>query len=73
VESLLEEVDVSALQTSIAVRKVHNSCSDSWFVPKFLLEFADAVFRGVDVESLHGEVEVSMLRTRVAVRKGHNC
>ena len=39
---------------------------------KFLDEFPDAVFLGVDVESLLGEDEVSSFETIVAVRKGHN-
>jgi len=39
---------------------------------KFLHEFPDAVFLGVDVESILVEVEVSALKTRVPVRKGHN-
>jgi hypothetical protein len=34
---------------------------------KFLQEFPDAVFLGVDVESLQGEAEVSALPTRVPV------
>jgi len=39
---------------------------------KFLQEFPDAGFRGVDVESLVGEVDVSSLQTREPVRKGPN-
>jgi hypothetical protein len=39
---------------------------------KFLHEFPDAVFLGVDVESILVEVKVSALETRLAVRKGHN-
>jgi hypothetical protein len=39
---------------------------------KFLQEFPEAVFLGVDVESLLGEAEVSSLETRVPVRKGRN-
>jgi hypothetical protein len=39
---------------------------------KFLLEFLDAVFLGVDVESLLGEAEVFALETSIPVRKGHN-
>jgi hypothetical protein len=39
---------------------------------KYLQEFPDAGFRGVDVESLVGEVEVSLLHTREPVRKGPN-
>jgi len=41
-------------------------------VLKFLQEFPEAVFLGVDVESLLGEAEVSSLGTRVPVGKGHN-
>jgi hypothetical protein len=39
---------------------------------KFLQEFPDAGFRGVDVELQLGEAEVSPLQTRVPVRKGDN-
>ena len=39
---------------------------------KFLQEFPDAVFLGVDVESLVGEAEGSSLQTRVPVRKCNN-
>jgi hypothetical protein len=39
---------------------------------KFLQEFPDAVFLGVDVGSLVGEAEGSSLHTRVLVRKGYN-
>jgi hypothetical protein len=39
---------------------------------KFLKEFLDAVFLGVDVESLLGEVEDSSLQPRVSVRKRRN-
>jgi hypothetical protein len=39
---------------------------------KFLQEFPDAVFLGVDVESLLGDTEVSSLKARVPVRKGLN-
>jgi hypothetical protein len=39
---------------------------------KFLQEFPDAGFRGVDVESLLGEAEYSPLQTRVPVRKDPN-
>ena len=38
---------------------------------KFLQEFPNAVFLGVDVESQLGEEEVSSLETIVPVRKGH--
>jgi len=39
---------------------------------KFLQEFLDVVFLGVDVESIHVEAEVLALETGVPVRKGHN-
>jgi hypothetical protein len=39
---------------------------------KFLQQFPNAGFCGVDVESLVGEVEVSSLQTREPVRKGPN-
>jgi len=39
---------------------------------KFLQEFPDVGFGGVEVESLVGEVEVSSLQTREPVRKGPN-
>ena len=71
-ESLLGEVLVSSLQTSVPVRKGNNFRSHCWIAPKCLQEFPDAVFLGVDVESLLGEEEVSSLETKVPVRKGHN-
>jgi len=40
--------------------------------PKFLKEFPDAVFLGVDVESLLRDAEGSSIQTRVAVRKSYN-
>jgi hypothetical protein len=40
--------------------------------PKFLHEFPDTIFHGVDMESLLGEAEVSTRQTRVPIRKGHN-
>jgi hypothetical protein len=39
---------------------------------KFLQEFPDARFRGVDVESLVSEADVSSLQTREPIRKGPN-
>jgi len=72
VESLLREAEVSALETSVPVRKGHNFLSYPWIILKFLPEFLEAVFLGVDVESLLGEAEVSTLRTSVSVRKGCN-
>jgi len=72
VESLLGEVEVSSLHTRVRVRKGHNFRSDRWISIKFLQEFPDAVFLGLDVESLLGDMEVSSLETRVPVRKDHN-
>jgi len=72
VESLLGDAEVSALQTRVPVRKGHNFGSDRWICLKFLQEFPDAVFLGVDVGSLPDDVEVSSLQTRVPVRKCHN-
>jgi len=65
-------------------RRSHRSRQAYWFEraktfdptvgspSKFLHEFPDAVFRGVDVESLLGEAEVLSLQTRVPIPKGHN-
>jgi len=61
VESLLGEAEVSALETSIPVRKGLNFGSDLWIALKFLQEFPDAVFLAVNVESLLDEAEVSSL------------
>jgi hypothetical protein len=72
VESILVEVEVSALETRVPVRKGHNVWSDRWISPKFLHEFPDAVFLGVAMESLLGEAEDSSPQSRVRVRKGHN-
>jgi len=72
VESLLDEVEVSALETNVPVRKGHNFGSDRWIALKFLQEFPDSVFLAVDAESLLGEAEVSPLETRLPVRKGRN-
>ena len=71
-ESLVGEAEVSSLQTREPVRKGHNFRSDRFIAIKFLQEFPDAGFRGVDVESLVGEAKVSSLQTREPVRKGHN-
>jgi hypothetical protein len=49
----------------------YNFGLDRWIAPKFLQEFPDTVFLGVDVESLLGDAEVS-LETKVPVREGHN-
>jgi hypothetical protein len=60
-ESLLVKAEVSSLQPRISVRKGHNFRSDHWIALKFLQEFPDVVFLGVDVESLLGEADVSSL------------
>jgi hypothetical protein len=72
VESLLDESEVSSLETRVQLRKGNNFSSDRWIALKFLQEFPEAVFLGVHVESLLDEAQVSMLETRVPVRKGHN-
>jgi hypothetical protein len=72
VESLLGEVEVSALETRVPVRKGRNFRSDCWIALKFIQEFSDAVFLAVDVESLLCEAEVSALESRLPVRKGRN-
>jgi len=72
VESLLGEAEVSALETSVPVRKGRNFLSDSWIALKFVQVFPDTVFLAEDVESLLGEAEVSALETSVPVRKGRN-
>jgi hypothetical protein len=72
VESLLGEAKVSALETSVAIRKGRNFGSDRWIALKFLQEFPNAVFLAVDVESLLGEADVSSLKARVPIRKGRN-
>jgi len=72
VELLLDDAEVSSLETGVRVRKGHNFRSDCWISIKFLQEFPDAVILEVDVESQLGDAEVSSLETRVQVRKGHN-
>jgi len=72
VESLLGEAEVSSLETSVPVGKGHNFRSDRWIALKFLQEFPDAIFLGVDVESLLGVAEISSLQTRVPIQKSHN-
>jgi hypothetical protein len=67
VESLLDDAEVSSLETRVLVRKGHNFRSDRWISLKFLREFPDAVFLVVDVESLLGDAEVSSPATRVPV------
>jgi len=72
VESLLDDAEVSSLETAVRVLKGHNFGSDRWISLKILQEFPDAVFLGVDVESLLDDTEVSSLETAIWVRKGHN-
>jgi hypothetical protein len=71
VESLLSETEVSAVETSVPVRKGHNFLSDRWIVLKFLQEFPMVVFLRVIMESLLGEAEVSSLEIRVPVTAVH--
>jgi len=52
--------------------KGQNFGTDCWISLKFLQEFPDTVFLGVDVESILGDAEESSLETGVPVRKGHN-
>jgi len=61
VESLLGGAEVSALETSVQVRRGRNFLSDHLIALKFLQELQKPVFRRVDVESLLGEAEVSAL------------
>jgi len=67
VESLLNDAEVSSLETRVPVRKGHNFGSDRWISVKFLQVFSDSVFLGVDLESLLGDAEASSLKTRVPV------
>jgi hypothetical protein len=71
VKSLLDD-EVSSLQTRLPFRKGQNFGTDRWISLKFLQDFPDAVFLGVDVESLLGDAEESSLETGVPVPKGHN-
>jgi hypothetical protein len=71
VESLLDDEDVSSLETRVPFRRGHNFLSDRWISIKFLQEFPDAVLLGVDVETRLDDAEVSSLETRVPVQKGH--
>jgi hypothetical protein len=72
VESLLDDAEVSSLETGVRVPKSHNFRSDRWISLKILREFPDIVFLGVDVELLLGDAEVSSPVNRVSFRKGHN-
>jgi hypothetical protein len=67
VESLLGEAEISALETRVPVRKGRHFGYDRWIALKFLQEFTEAVFFGVDVESLLDEAEISALETCVPV------
>ena len=71
-ESLLDVLEVSSLQTRVPVRNDHNFGSDRWITLKFSHQFPDAVFLGVEVESLLDVPEVSSLHNRVPVRNDHN-
>jgi len=55
VESLLSESEVSSIEARVPFQKGHNFGSDRWIALKFLQEFPEAVFLGVDVELLLGE------------------
>jgi len=79
VEALRGEAEVSALETSVPVRKVvtfdptvgsPSNFYRSFF--KFSQEFPEAVVLPVDVEAVLGEAEVSTLETSVPVRKARN-
>jgi hypothetical protein len=71
-ESILSVVEVSSLQTRVAVWKGHNFWSDRWISLKFIQVFQNIIFLGVDVELLLGEVKVSSLETSIPIRKGLN-
>jgi hypothetical protein len=51
----------------------HNFRSHHWIAIKFLLEFPDALFHGVDEGSILSDDEVWSSQTGWTVRKGHNC
>jgi hypothetical protein len=72
VESLLDDAEVSSLETGVRVRKGHNFRSDCWISLKILQEFPDAVFLRADVESQLRDAEVSSPATGLPVRKGYN-
>jgi len=72
VQMLIDDAEVSSVETTVPVRKGHNISSDRWISIKFFQEFLDAVFLGIHVESLLGDADVSSLETRLPVRKGHN-
>jgi len=52
--------------------KGHNFRFDRWIAIKFLLEFPDALFHGVNEESILGDDEVWSSQPRWTVRKCHN-
>jgi hypothetical protein len=71
-ESILGKEEALSCQARVTVRKGHNFWSNSWIAIKFLLEFSETIFHGVDVESILGKAEVLSLQARVMIRKGHN-
>jgi len=56
----------------VTIRKGNNFGSDRWIAIKLLLEFADALFHGVEEESLLGDDVVWSSQAGWTVRKGHN-
>jgi hypothetical protein len=67
VDSVLDDVEVSLLETRLPVQKGSNFSFIRWNFLKFLQEFPHAIFLGVDVESLLSEADVSSLHIRVPV------
>jgi len=57
-ESILGDDEVWSCQAGWTVRKGHNFRSDRWIAIKLLLDFADALFHGVDKESILGDDDV---------------
>jgi hypothetical protein len=79
VEALLGEEEVSALETSVPVRRavtfdptVGSPSNIYRSLFNFLQDFSNALLLAVDVESLLGVAVVSALETSVPVRKGRN-
>ena len=58
-ELLVREAEGSSRWPRVPVRKGHNFLFDRRIAHKYLHEFLDDVFLGVDVESLLSEVESS--------------
>jgi len=50
----------------------HNIRSDRWIIIKLLLEFPDALFRGVDKESILGDDEVWSSQAGWTIPNCHN-